>query len=366
MDTSARSRLIWVAAAALVVSACGSAPAVIAPAPVTQSPAPSTTLAPPTPASSSVAPPTVVPSTPTATVSAAPGPTPTPAPTAEPEAGLSSAERSALCDASKPNADGILAFDAAGVPRQVLVHHPAGFDGIRPVIVALHGYGGVATQTGSHTELSAASDKDGFVAVYPQGSGGAWGVTGGPDAGVLGATDTALFQTLLDFFTDSGCIDMNRVYVVGHSQGGGMAGTLRCAFADKVAGIAMVAGENFAPPCQPSRPTPVLMFHALDDPVLPYAGGQVARTDPGYPTVIGAEAQARSWARRDGCGANPVATPLKKGIVRLAWPNCRAPVVLYRLPTGGHDWPGSRYYEGSNRDIDADDVIWAFFSTTRS
>jgi polyhydroxybutyrate depolymerase len=234
------------------------------------------------------------------------------------------------------------------------------------VIVALHGYGGSATQTGSHTELSQESDKQGFIAVYPQGSGGEWAVTGSPDAGAIGPTDTALFKTLLDFFDASGCVDPQRIYVVGHSQGGGMAATVGCAFADRFAGIAMVAGENFSAPCKPARPLPVLMFHALDDPNLPYAGGAVAGADPGYPTVVGAETYAKWWAENNGCGPDRIETKLNAGIVRFSWPSCGAPVVLYRLPTGGHDWPGSRYYENSNRDIDADDVIWAFFKQTGS
>jgi poly(3-hydroxybutyrate) depolymerase len=41
----------------------------------------------------------------------------------------------------------------------------------------------------------------------------------------------------------------------------------------------------------------------------------------------------------DGCGATPhVSTAGDDGEV-LAWPDCARPVVLHRLPSGGHDWP---------------------------
>jgi len=43
---------------------------------------------------------------------------------------------------------------------------------------------------------------------------------------------------------------------------------------------------------------------------------------------------------------------------------CAAPVVLYRLPTGGHDWPGSTFSgAGTNQNIDATDTIWQFFAS---
>jgi len=55
---------------------------------------------------------------------------------------------------------------------------------------------------------------------------------------------------------------------------------------------------------------------------------------------------------------------VEAGIVRFAWQGCAAPVVLYSLPTGGHDWPGSTFSgAGTNQNIDATDTIWQFFAS---
>ena len=158
------------------------------------------------------------------------------------------------------------------------VHVPTGFPQPLPAIIAFHGYGGLATEMGSHTELSKKADEVGFVGIYPQGWGGEWAVPGYPPAGALEATDHELVTELLDRLAASGCVDPDRIYVAGHSQGGGMASAVGCEFADRLAGVAIVAGEFFELPCQPSRPIPVVIFHALDDPILPYGGGSVAGT----------------------------------------------------------------------------------------
>ena len=267
-----------------------------------------------------------------------------------------------FCRPSGTGGDEEITIRAGNLPRSVEVHVPTGFPQPLPAIIAFHGYGGLATEMGSHTELSKKADEVGFVGIYPQGWGREWAVPGNPPAGALEATDHELVTELLDRLAAAGCVDADRIYVAGHSQGGGMASAVGCEFADRLAGVAIVSGEFFELPCQPSRPIPVVIFHALDDPILPYGGGSVAGTPSSFPKVLPPETMAAGWADRDGCDAGSRTQTLKAGIVRLLWQGCSKPVAFYRLPTGGHDWPGSTFFPGSNRDIDADDVLWTFFT----
>jgi polyhydroxybutyrate depolymerase len=342
----------------LLVAGCGSSGPTASSAPGAATPSTSQSRSAPTAANptASATTPTVTPN-PTATATPAATATRaaarTPLPTIAPSV--------AICTPSSAKGDVDLTIRAETTPRHVLIHVPSGFRAPMPAVIALHGYGGLALETGSHTELTKKADAAGFVGVYPQGLSGEWAVPGYPSAPVLDATDRALFTTILDLLAASGCIDINRVYVAGHSQGGGMASFLACAYATRLAGAALVSGEFFQPPCEPERRIPVVLFHALDDPILPYGGGAVAGTSSTFPHVLSVESFASAWARRDGCSGEPARQPLKGGVLRLSWQNCAQPVVLYRLPTGGHDWPGSLYYPGSNRDINADDVMWSFF-----
>jgi polyhydroxybutyrate depolymerase len=134
-------------------------------------------------------------------------------------------------------------------------------------------------------------------------------------------------------------VDPERVFLAGHSMGGGMASDATCRMADQVAGVVLVAALSFELPCEPSRPVPVVALHALDDPVLPYAGGPIGGVPSGIPEQLAAEAVIGAWAAHDGCGPIPEESATPGGGAQLTWPECEAQVGLHRLPSGGHDWP---------------------------
>ena len=151
--------------------------------------------------------------------------------------------------------------------------------------------------------------------------------------------DIALAEALLDHLAAEGCIDMGRVVLVGHSKGGGLADAVACHLADRVIGVVLAAAIQFGIPCQPSRPLPIVAFHAVNDPILPYEGGPVRGAPRAYPEVIGVEEAMSAWATRDGCTGGPVTTELPDGGAVLTWNGCLAPVVLQRLARGGHRYP---------------------------
>jgi polyhydroxybutyrate depolymerase len=133
-----------------------------------------------------------------------------------------------------------------------------------------------------------------------------------------------------------------------------------------LAGIALIAAEHFDTP-RPSRPVSVVSFHAVDDPVLPYEGGEGGGTAPGFPHVSAVEAVASAWAEHSACTSGPNSEELEDGIVVLIWRSCAAPVAHYRLPIGEHRWPGgvsAAGYEDGPDAMSATDVLWDFFSSS--
>ncbi len=241
--------------------------------------------------------------------------------------------------------------------RWYLRRVPRSYDGRRPlpVVVDLHGYSGSAEAEAERTGFGVYGDDHGFVTVTPQGSGSApmWDTS--PDS-----ADVRFVGALLDHVEAGICVDRNRIYVAGMSNGALMASVVACVYADRVAAAAPVSGLRAPPTCRPSRPVPVISFHGTADRYVPWEGGigemvtrlpapdgngtvgesrRIMRAlDPGGPPIAGA---AAAWARLDGCEAKPSRTRVAPGIVRTSYECPRGvDVVLYRTDGGGHVWPG--------------------------
>jgi polyhydroxybutyrate depolymerase len=88
------------------------------------------------------------------------------------------------------------------------------------------------------------------------------------------------------------------VFFVGHSNGGFMSNRTACDVADRVAGIASLAGATWNDPamCSPSRPVNVLLIHGDVDDTILYTGGSILGAM--YP---GARQTAAAWATENGC-----------------------------------------------------------------
>jgi polyhydroxybutyrate depolymerase len=232
-----------------------------------------------------------------------------------------------------------MTIDVDGSQREVIVHVPAQGDGARlPAVLAFHGWSSFASDLEATSGLSDLADEAAFVVAYPQGLGSPaeWHF-----AGNLGSDqrDMAMIREVIRTLIEQACVDPEQVFLAGHSMGGGMASDATCRLADQVAGVVLVAALWFELPCQPVRPVPVTAMHALDDPVLPYAGGPIGGVPSGIPEQLAVEAAISTWAEHDGCGPTPEESALPGGGALLKWPDCAAPVVLHRLPSGGHDWP---------------------------
>lgn len=236
----------------------------------------------------------------------------------------------------------LLSLPIDRLERQVLVMvPPARRAGPMRLVLAFHGHSAHAGPFAATSDLSNAALQDGFVVAYPQGSGepSDWHFPGGPrePEGSLG--DLALVEALLDRLTDEGCVDTHAVFLVGHSKGGGMADAVACSMAERVAGVVLAAATQYGIPCDPSRPVPIVAFHAVNDRILPYDGGHIAGTPDSAPQQQPVEGAIARWAARNGCASGPATTRLPEGGAVLTWAGCQAPVVLHRLVRGGHAYP---------------------------
>lgn len=274
------------------------------------------------------------------------------------------AAASALCPTLP--AAGTLTVETPNGSRRVLVHLPASAANGRafPVVIVLHGLGDTSVGIELASEFSRKADKAGFIAVYPQaiGTPSRWDIAG--------ANDTAFIGSLLTELEHDPCVDPLRIYAAGISWGGGMVDALGCRLSDRIAAIASISGvygSGWQGPCVAIRPMPVIAFHGVIDPLVPYAGGSIIGSTADTAKVVPVETWAAGWAMLNHCKSGPIAQSAIGQVVPLFWQGCSAPVELYRINNGGHNWPGSALSSfddpHTNLDIRATDLIWQFFST---
>ena len=299
------------------------------------------------------------------------------------------ASNSSGCLVAKPAkpGDSIQYMNAGGDAGAYIQELPPAYAGRNPlpVVVDLHGYDVTAADQVEATGFGYYGNLDGFITITPQVARHLPYWTTG-----FKSKDVAFLRGVISRVESTLCVDQNRVFVSGYSNGAVMASVLACVDAAQVAAIAPVAGLANPAGCKPSRPVPVVAFHGTSDPLLPYSGGLSAEAYklPLPPGTKGTISQllgsnvpqstkgpsipktTAAWARREGCGLQPSTRSVAKNVSLISYscPNGNA-VELYRIKGGGHTWPGSvldsesRTLGATTMAISADKIIWSFFAS---
>jgi len=254
---------------------------------------------------------------------------------------------------------------SGGLTRTYLLHIPSGYQAHASVAVVLsfHGHDSNAFQQERRSGLSHLADQQGFIVVYPQGLVGPDGRTGWA-TGLPGrprVNDVLFVSDVLNHLQGILCINPQRIYATGFSNGGGMTNVLACTLAGRLAAFAPVSGSYPPYPggCRPVRPVPLLEFHATADPVVPYNGGTGNQLPP-------ISAWLQGWATRDGCTRGPTVFYTTVNVTGLEWTHCRgnAIVLHYRIRGEGHVWPFVTFNlpgGTAGKSFSASALIWLFF-----
>jgi len=303
-------------------------------------------------------------------------------------------------------------FAHGGRQRHYRVHLPPAYDGqtALPVLLMIHGGGGNADSAAPYFGIEQGADREGFIVVYPEGTGrrvrgtlfGSWnaGRCCNP-AQADGVNDVGFFGELLDRLGRELRIDERRIYASGMSNGALMAYRLACELTDRIAAIA-VAGAHDAiqGACQPTRPIAVLHMHGTEDGCAHYRGGEcggcladffrgLGLPVPRYTwTCSSVPDYVASWQRLNGC-SGAAKTSYRQGKAEcLTHDRCRAgtEVTLCRVEGMGHTWPGRAVHSPEicrkrpdgllcrrwkrrvgelTQDLDANSTMWRFLRRFR-
>jgi polyhydroxybutyrate depolymerase len=270
-----------------------------------------------------------------------------------------------------------LTLTAGGLTRSYRIHFPNGRVPAQPapLVVVFHGGGGNAANAARMSAMDAKADREGFIAVYPNGTG--------PRAGILltwnawrccgtaldnRVDDVGFVRALVDKVRREYSVDAKRIYATGLSNGGMMTYRVGCELSEVFAAIAPVAGALDTDDCRPASPVSLIVFHGTADGHVLFEGGVPRTAFDRHKRVDNPVSFAIDfWARRNGCEREPSRS--KQGHVIHEAYACAGGtgVELYAIEGQGHAWPGGEKglrngnVDPPTTEISATDLMWEFF-----
>jgi len=257
-----------------------------------------------------------------------------------------------------------------------------------PLVIALHGRGGTGELMAIVTrkEFDKLADRDGFFVVYPDGvelnwNDGRMDEEANDRAHRENIDDVGFISALIDTMINDYNIDPERVYITGISNGAIMSYRLACELSHKIAAIAPVDGNiphMLYNECNPARPVSLLAINNVNDPLVPYEGGNIYSSirKINLGKVLSVNESIGFWVKRNHCSPDPVVTEEPDvdpddgtRVTRKEYTDGidGTEVVLFSVKGGGHTWPGGFQYlpvwivGKTCRDFNASQVIWYFF-----
>ena len=256
-----------------------------------------------------------------------------------------------------------------GQSRSYILYVPESYDGSEdvPLILNYHGYTSNADEQMQYGDFREIAKREGFIVAHPEGlllnGSSHWNVGGwtlGSTADDIGYTE-AMIQEISEDYN----IDAKRIYSTGMSNGGFFSFELACQLSNKIAAVASVTGSmtpETIGACNPNRPVPILQFHGTQDRVVPYTGTTWTKH---------IDEVVDYWVTFNELDDTSMTTQVEdinesdgSTLERFQYgdDSDASTVIHYRVIGGTHTWPGSAVTSfGTNYDINASEVIWAFF-----
>ena len=272
-----------------------------------------------------------------------------------------------------------------GLNRTYLVHVPQNYSlsQSHPVIFALHGGGGSAEKMVELTKggFNAISEREKVLVVYPNAVENHW--NDGRNLDIYysqreNVDDVKFISSLIDWCTEKYKIDLKRVYITGFSNGALMSFRLISDLGHRIAAAAPVCGsisETFYPLFNTENPVNTLIINGEEDPLIPWAGGDITFGDLELGSVLPIEQVFGFLATSYNCSSYspreylPDTVDDGTKVWKEAYTLCdkNVSIILCGIEGGGHNWPsGDSYFPESVvgaicYDIDGSEFIWDFF-----
>ena len=251
----------------------------------------------------------------------------------------------------------------SGVSREYGIYLPSstGTENL-PLVIHLHGWGGVVWPYMLSDYYVPLAENEQFISLMPQALADQNGNIAWRDP-----IDLEFIKQLIDTVTVRHKVDMERVYLTGHSNGGFMTYILGKVLEYKLAAIGPIAGtlanKDYST-YSLLKPMPVCHIHGTADSTVQVQGN---------PTHVSFDKILEFFIPNNNLNPIPTVVELpdiyvydNSTVTEITYhtqSNSSGDIVYYRINNGNHSVPGTVSW--ANKDIHAYDVLWAFFKTRK-
>lgn len=258
-------------------------------------------------------------------------------------------------------------IDSDTIFREYIIKVPINYNDNSsvPLIINMHGFGDCASEYSKTIEefydFSKLANEENIITVYPQGAyrsekDDTYWEPG--DTGIENIQDNDVYfiEQLISNIQTEFNIDSEMIYACGYSNGGMMAYSLACNSSDIFSAIGIMSGTMLEEECTLERPVPIVIFHGIEDEVLPYQGNLW------YQSV---EEVVSFWLEKNNIPDNSLtSSELNDGKVRLneySGGDNNSCLNLYTIleeydKPGGHVW-----FSDEIEDSTPNELMWNFF-----
>jgi len=159
-----------------------------------------------------------------------------------------------------------------GVEREYIIHVPENLTEDFPIVFVIHGYTGSAEGIAAYTGMNSIAEREGFIAVYPQGTidsnGNTFFNVGYEFNDDSPINDVSFIRELVRSISQEFNLKRKKAFATGMSNGGDMSYLLACTSSDLFKAVAPVAGvlmKGLKDSCELSSPVPIFEIHGTAD-----------------------------------------------------------------------------------------------------
>ena len=166
-----------------------------------------------------------------------------------------------------------------GLERDYIIHVPSNINQDSPLVVVIHGYTSSAETIMTYSGMNDIANREGFIAVYPQGTVGSDGNTffqvGYDFHSDSTVDDVSFIRYLVNSLTQEFNLKRQKAFATGMSNGGDMAYLLACTSSDLFKAVASVTGvmmKQTMDNCELDNPVPIFEIHGTADDISFFDG----------------------------------------------------------------------------------------------
>ncbi len=262
--------------------------------------------------------------------------------------------------------------------REYILYIPENMPQDAPLVIGLHGYTSSPWTFKNNFGWDELAEENKFLMCYPQGTTELYNNYSHWNAQIPLSTvdDVGFISSLALYLANKYNIDTNRIFVVGFSNGGYMAYTLACERPDVFRAAASVSGlmsegtwaslnpENLSPEkwleYSELTPIPICHIHGTADRIVPIDGSEYL---PAFKSEVSAQDTVKFWAEINGCTIEETKN-ITENVTAYYYINPKNDIQVWYYEYKGwtHFWPSKDYIVDKPSEINAQEIIWSFFS----